>query len=106
MFKKIFNCKNFWIGEKSTVLLDGEEILILHTETGIHVFQNRCPHAGAPLNEGSIENGVLTCARHGWQFCTDTGHGINPVNTQLKTYHFYIDASDDLWIDTEKNDEH
>ncbi|MDQ3761641.1 MAG: Rieske 2Fe-2S domain-containing protein [Actinomycetota bacterium] len=36
--------------------------------------QRRCPHLRADLTKfGSIENGVLTCALHGWRFDLATG---------------------------------
>ncbi len=29
-------------------------------------LDNKCPHQGGPLGEGSIENGLLRCPWHGW----------------------------------------
>ncbi|MCP4250318.1 MAG: Rieske 2Fe-2S domain-containing protein, partial [bacterium] len=34
---------------------------------------NRCPHQGGPLGEGSIENGLLRCPWHGWDYDPLTG---------------------------------
>jgi len=31
-------------------------------------LDNRCPHQGGPLGEGSIENGLLRCPWHGWDY--------------------------------------
>ena len=31
-------------------------------------LDNKCPHQGGPLGEGSIENGLLRCPWHGWDF--------------------------------------
>ncbi|HWD25296.1 MAG TPA: aromatic ring-hydroxylating dioxygenase subunit alpha [Acidimicrobiales bacterium] len=31
-------------------------------------FLDRCPHRRAPLSEGTVDDGVLTCAYHGWAF--------------------------------------
>ena len=36
-------------------------------------LDNRCPHQGGPLGEGSIENGMLRCPWHGWDFDPLTG---------------------------------
>jgi nitrite reductase/ring-hydroxylating ferredoxin subunit len=35
-----------------------------------------CPHAGARLSEGSLEEGVVTCPRHGSQFDVVTGERV------------------------------
>jgi nitrite reductase/ring-hydroxylating ferredoxin subunit len=32
-------------------------------------LDNRCPHQGGPLGEGSIENGLLRCPWHGFDYC-------------------------------------
>ena len=36
-------------------------------------MDNKCPHQGGPLGEGSIENGWLRCPWHGWDFHPLTG---------------------------------
>lgn len=36
-------------------------------------LDNRCPHQGGPLGEGSIENGLLRCPWHGWDYDPLTG---------------------------------
>jgi nitrite reductase/ring-hydroxylating ferredoxin subunit len=33
-----------------------------------------CPHAGGPLDEGSLENGLLVCPWHGREFDFRSGH--------------------------------
>jgi len=37
---------------------------------------DQCPHAGARLSDGSLEEGVLTCPRHGSQFDVYTGERV------------------------------
>ncbi len=52
-------------------LLD-EDLVIWRSETGaVAVAPDRCPHREAPLSIGSLENGVLSCAYHGWDFGGD-----------------------------------
>lgn len=36
-------------------------------------LDNRCPHQGGPLGEGSIENGLLRCPWHGWAYAEICG---------------------------------
>ena len=38
-----------------------------------HITNYVCPHSGGPLSEGTIENGVVTCPWHAWQFNVSTG---------------------------------
>lgn len=99
MFKKILNCNDLWLGEKKGVCVDGVDILLLHTETGIQAFNDHCPHANALLSDGIFCNNTITCARHGWQFEACTGKGINPSNVQLRQYPTKIDEAENIWID-------
>jgi pyruvate oxidase len=39
----------------------------------IGALDNLCPHQKGPLGEGSIENGLLRCPWHGWDFDPITG---------------------------------
>ncbi len=42
-------------------------------ENRVGALDNRCPHQGGPLGEGSIENGLLRCPWHGWDYDPLTG---------------------------------
>jgi len=39
----------------------------------VGALHNRCPHAGGPLAQGSLENGLLTCPWHGREYDPFTG---------------------------------
>lgn len=38
-------------------------------------FSKKCPHAGAPLDQGWIEGGAVICAYHRQRFDLNTGKG-------------------------------
>ena len=48
--------------------------VLLHRR-GAHVFAwpDRCPHLNAPLSQGRLHDGVVTCPWHGWQINLTTG---------------------------------
>lgn len=39
-------------------------------------FSKKCPHAGAPLEQGWLEDGMLVCAYHRQRFDLKTGRGM------------------------------
>ncbi len=49
-------------------------------------LDNRCPHQGGPLGEGSIENGMLRCPWHGWDFHPTTGIPPGGFDDGVTTY--------------------
>jgi UDP-MurNAc hydroxylase len=51
-----------------------------------YLVQRRCPHFKADLTRfGTVENGVLTCSMHGWQFELATGRCLTSDDRKLYT---------------------
>jgi cytochrome P450/nitrite reductase/ring-hydroxylating ferredoxin subunit len=51
----------------------GLDLVLLRTRSGLRVFEGRCPHQGALLGEGEIDDGALVCRNHRWRFDVETG---------------------------------
>ena len=51
-------------------LLEQPVVLWRNAEGEVQAFVDRCPHRGARLSMGRVENGNLECPYHGWQFST------------------------------------
>ena len=54
------------------------QVALVHFDGQYAAMDNRCPHQGGPLGEGSIEKGIngecwLRCPWHGWDFHPLTG---------------------------------
>ena len=63
-----------------------------HFKGSYGALDNRCPHQGGPLGEGSIENGLLRCPWHGWDY--DPLNGKAPgFDDGVET--FEVDVRDD-----------
>ena len=66
-------------GRVKTVVADHKSLAMTHFEGSYAALDNRCPHQGGPLGEGSIENGLLRCPWHGWDYhpCTGKAPGFD-----------------------------
>lgn len=55
--------------------LCGRNIVVLRDENGVvKALQDRCPHRGVPLSQGSVEfPGTISCPYHGWTFSLKDG---------------------------------
>jgi len=60
-------------GRVQTVTAGHQGICLTHYNGKFSALDNKCPHQGGPLGEGSIENGMLRCPWHGWDFDPCTG---------------------------------
>ena len=66
--------------------LDNRQIAIFSTKKGIFACNNRCPHEGYPLREGTLdEDCKLTCNWHNWKFDLETGENQRDGD-RLRTY--------------------
>ncbi len=57
--------------QKRTV--DGKDILIANIGGNYYAVSDTCPHAGASLSEGSLNENIVTCGWHGAKFDCKTG---------------------------------
>lgn len=82
-------------GRVKTVVAGHKSLALTHHQGQYGALDNRCPHQGGPLGEGSIENGLLRCPWHGWDYCPLTGQppGDLEVDDALET--FPIEVRDD-----------
>ncbi len=60
-------------GRVTTVTAGHRSVALTHYDGSYGALDNRCPHQGGPLGEGTIENGLLRCPWHGYDYCPLTG---------------------------------
>ncbi|OPX05312.1 Rieske 2Fe-2S domain-containing protein [Mycobacterium sp. AT1] len=72
-----------WDGEMEAYDVGDEEVLLVKVDGQIRAYHGICPHQSVSLVEGQLEDGVVTCRAHEWQFDALTGEGINPRDTCL-----------------------
>ncbi len=86
--------------EKGRILvkLDGLQVAVFQTSKGVFAVNNRCPHEGFPLMEGTLnDNCSLACNWHGWTFDLESGKAIEGRDA-VKTYPLEKRGRD-LWVD-------
>lgn len=97
--------KNFWYAcefsrsvttQPKQILMLKQRFVLYRTAAGdIVALDDQCPHRGAALSLGKLENDCLRCPYHGWAFnanghCIDIPslgqNAILPPKAQVKTY--------------------
>ncbi len=73
-------------GRVKTVTAGHKSLAMTHYKGKISALDNKCPHQGGPLGEGSIENGWLRCPWHGWDFCPHDGKPPGGYDDGVPTY--------------------
>ena len=76
---------------------DGRQIAVFSTPNGPLACNNRCPHEGFPLLEGTLDGDcVLTCNWHNWKFDLRTGMNQRDGD-RLRVYPTEV-RGDAVWI--------
>jgi nitrite reductase (NADH) small subunit/3-phenylpropionate/trans-cinnamate dioxygenase ferredoxin subunit len=70
-------------GGAAVVTVGGRDIAVFFADGQYHAIDDRCPHAGASLAGGHVENGTVTCPWHAWRFRLSDGAWAD--NPRVKT---------------------
>lgn len=73
-----------WDGEMRGCTVRGAKVLLVKLDGAVHAYPDRCVHLGVALSEGTLEDGVITCSAHHYQYDARTGQGVNPRAVCLK----------------------
>lgn len=96
MSTKIANVNDIPEGKGITVTLDGNEIALFKQNGQIFAINGTCPHLGGPLGEGALDDGIVTCPWHGWQFDVKTGKCENMPGENISCYSIEVIGNDVL----------
>ncbi len=67
--------------------VEGNPVVLVKHDDGIHAFGGTCSHFGCPLWEGKLEGHILTCQCHGSQFnIKDGGLVHGPATDPVPAY--------------------
>jgi len=80
-------------GRVKAVTCKHRTLCLTHFEGQFGALDNKCPHQGGPLGEGSIEGGLLRCPWHGWDFDPLTGKPPGGFDDGVET--FPVEARED-----------
>lgn len=65
------------------VKVAGEKLVIFRADGAVVALLDRCPHRGASLSLGTVEDGCLRCPFHGWEFRGDGSCAHIPFNPDV-----------------------
>ena len=64
-------------GGMKPVEIAGRELVICNCDGEFYAIQRRCGHMNAPLDMGTLDGVILTCAMHCAQFDVTTGEALS-----------------------------
>ena len=86
-FKDVADEKELEEGKMHRVEVDGQNVVLVKHDHGIHAFGGTCSHYGCGLWEGELEEEVVTCQCHGSQFDITDGSVVHgPAVAPVPSY--------------------
>jgi nitrite reductase (NADH) small subunit/3-phenylpropionate/trans-cinnamate dioxygenase ferredoxin subunit len=73
-------------GEGRTVVVGDKLVAVFHTGGRFHAIDDVCPHMGASLGAGELENGIVTCPWHAWRFRVTDGTWADNPRIKIPSY--------------------
>jgi toluene monooxygenase system ferredoxin subunit len=67
-WRAVMPAEDLWDGELTGVKPGGRNIVLVNVGGEIRAYEDRCPHLGFQLSEGDLDERILTCANHQWEF--------------------------------------
>jgi nitrite reductase/ring-hydroxylating ferredoxin subunit len=68
---------DFPAGDRTCVEVAGQRVVVFNIDGSLFAIENRCPHAGLPLDDGERAGLTLTCAHHGYTYNIKTGKDVD-----------------------------
>ena len=66
--------------------LDGEKLILHRRDAVVSCMQNACAHLGFPLDDGLVEDGIITCPYHGFRYDLASGECLTAPEVQLQPH--------------------
>lgn len=86
-------------------------VAIFIYDSKVYAVDNRCPHMGFPLNQGTVKDGILTCHWHHARFDLMNGGTFDQWAGDVTSFPVEIRNGNEVWIDisdavVDDNDSH
>lgn len=79
----------------------GSRIVALYRIQGeVFALDGICPHSGGPLANGRVQNQIVTCPWHGWQFNVTNGRHCLNANLHQPCIGVRVE-NDDVLVEVE-----
>jgi nitrite reductase (NADH) small subunit/3-phenylpropionate/trans-cinnamate dioxygenase ferredoxin subunit len=95
-FRTVCKVQDVPHGEGKVIVLGRRIIAVFRVDDRFYAVDDVCPHMGASLAGGYVENDSVTCPWHAWRFrLSDGAWADNPRGTvRLSCYSVRVDGDD------------
>jgi nitrite reductase (NADH) small subunit/3-phenylpropionate/trans-cinnamate dioxygenase ferredoxin subunit len=81
-------------GQGKTVEAGGKLVAVFLENGHYYAIDDVCPHMGASLSGGCLEDGIVTCAWHGWRFRLADGAWADNPRIKIGCYPVRVEGAE------------
>jgi len=77
--------------------IDHLQLLLIQRKGELFLIEAQCPHRAHPLDAATIDNGIIQCALHQYQFAIDDGrllHATEEPCRGLRTFELVYEGNE------------
>lgn len=97
-FVKVAGVADIEPGSGRVVEAGYRELALFNVNGEFFCIDNTCPHAEGPLGEGELNDEVVTCPWHAWEFNVKTGEGLYGTGVCATRFRCKVEG-DDVLVD-------
>jgi nitrite reductase/ring-hydroxylating ferredoxin subunit len=83
---------------RTSVRVAGHSLALFFHDGKVHAVDNRCPHMGFPLHQGTLQDGILTCHWHHARFDLESGGTFDQFADEARVFPVEI-REGEVWVD-------
>lgn len=91
-FRTVCRLQDLPQGEGKTVSVEGKLIAVFRCGEQVQAIDDMCPHMGASLAGGHVEDGIVTCPWHAWRFRLEDGAWADNPRIQIGCYPVRVEG--------------
>ncbi len=78
------------VGQCIVVTINEKDVAIFNVKGEFYAIDDLCPHMGASLSGGHVEDGCVTCPWHYWRFRLSDGTWADSPKVKTGSYPIHV----------------
>jgi nitrite reductase (NADH) small subunit len=81
-------------GQGMAYAVNGRMIAVFNEGGKYSAIDDFCPHMGASLAGGHVQNGLVACPWHAWRFCVNTGQWADNPRIKIDAFEVRVEGDE------------
>ncbi len=82
------------------IVVNGQALCLIHTQTGFKAMADECPHLGESLSKGKVNYlQEIVCPWHSYRFNLQSGEEMTGKNCKNLRFYSILIENDKLYVD-------